>query len=288
VRTERFTKRTRIPAPAAEVFAWHARPGAFERLNPPWDPVEIVERSGGIAVGARTVIRLGPPLRVRWVAEHTVCDAPHHFRDVARSGPFAYWVHDHRFHAAGDAACDLEDDVEYALPCGALGRWAGGRAVRRRLERVFAYRHRVTAGDLALHRGAAPRRVRIDGAAGPFHAALVAFLSTGGHEVEPTGPADVTLQLADGGVAVTEGARVVRLELGAVVHRVGRRFAPRGPWVTVDDALGAVLHAMRTPSLAGDVPAYAPGGGALAASGFVHRHPTPSDAMRHLRGEPGA
>jgi len=31
-----FTKRSRIAAPASEVFAWHKRPGAFERYNPPW------------------------------------------------------------------------------------------------------------------------------------------------------------------------------------------------------------------------------------------------------------
>ena len=42
--SERFVHRTRIAAPAEEVFRWHARPGALERLTPPWEPVEVIER----------------------------------------------------------------------------------------------------------------------------------------------------------------------------------------------------------------------------------------------------
>jgi uncharacterized protein len=45
----------------------------------------------------------------------------------------------------GPEACRLEDRIEYELPFGALGNFFGGWLVRRRLERVFAYRHRVTA-----------------------------------------------------------------------------------------------------------------------------------------------
>jgi len=37
-----------IEAPVEEVFKWHSRPGAIERLSPPWDPVKVVSRLGGI------------------------------------------------------------------------------------------------------------------------------------------------------------------------------------------------------------------------------------------------
>jgi hypothetical protein len=40
--------------------------------------------------------------------------------------------------------------VEYALPFGALGRWLGGWYVRRKLEKLFEYRHDVTARE-AIH-----------------------------------------------------------------------------------------------------------------------------------------
>jgi len=47
-----FVQRSGLAASAAEVFQWHARPGAFERLTPPWEHVRIVEKHGGIEDGA--------------------------------------------------------------------------------------------------------------------------------------------------------------------------------------------------------------------------------------------
>jgi ligand-binding SRPBCC domain-containing protein len=67
------------------------------------------------------------------------------FRDSQIKGPFALWLHTHRFEPDGPSACYLEDRVEYALPMGRLGRMIAGRFVRRKLERLFAYRHEVTA-----------------------------------------------------------------------------------------------------------------------------------------------
>ena len=84
--------------PWDELFAWHERPGAFERLTPPWDEVELVERSGGIAVGARTVIRVPMgPMKRTWVAHHTAYEKGRLFRDEQVEGPFAKWIHTHHF-----------------------------------------------------------------------------------------------------------------------------------------------------------------------------------------------
>src|SRR6478736_6693132 len=112
---ELFVRRSRIAAPAEAVFRWHERPGAFERLTPPWEAVRVVERRGGIEDGARIVLRMGPgPLGMRWVAEHRDFIAGEQFRDVQTSGPFAHWVHTHRIEPDGRDACWLEDRVEYA------------------------------------------------------------------------------------------------------------------------------------------------------------------------------
>ena len=51
-----FVRRTALPHPADRVFAWHARRGAL--LMPPFAPVRVVERSGGIEPGARVVLRM--------------------------------------------------------------------------------------------------------------------------------------------------------------------------------------------------------------------------------------
>jgi hypothetical protein len=186
MRRRTFTRRTRLPFLAEEVYRWHARPGALERLSPPWDPPALEARTGGIEdEAARVVLRVGP-LRQRWVAEHHGAVPGREFHDRQVEGPFALWEHAHRMVPEGDAACTLEDRIEYALPAGPLGEAAGGWAVRSLLERVFAYRHRVTAGDLAAHagcRGGRVMRVAIAGASGLVGRSLAPFLTAGGHEV---------------------------------------------------------------------------------------------------------
>jgi ligand-binding SRPBCC domain-containing protein len=52
------------------------------------------------------------------------------------------------FEPQGTAASILEDRVEYALPFGFLGRWFGGWFVRIKLERLFKFRHEVTAREV--------------------------------------------------------------------------------------------------------------------------------------------
>src|SRR5258708_392141 len=107
---ELFVRRSRIAAPAAEVFRWHARPGALERLTPPWERIAVVERTGGIENGARVALRMGSgPFAVRWVAEHRDYVEGQQFRDVQVSGPFARWEHTHRMAPEGPGTCVLED-----------------------------------------------------------------------------------------------------------------------------------------------------------------------------------
>jgi len=45
-----------LPVSAEEAFAWHERPGAFERLTPPWERVTVVDRPPELAEGARVVV----------------------------------------------------------------------------------------------------------------------------------------------------------------------------------------------------------------------------------------
>ena len=182
-----FTVRTRIAASPARVFAWHERPGAFERLVPPWEPIRIVERTGGLEVGARTVLEMrAGPFPVRWVAEHTGYVDGREFCDEQRGGPFRCWRHLHRMLPEPDGRCTLEDQIEYELPFGLLGRLADRLAVRSKLERTFRYRHAVTAADVELHARLAhtgPLRVAITGSHGLIGSTLVPMLTTGGHEV---------------------------------------------------------------------------------------------------------
>ena len=141
-----FVRRSHIEAPAEKVFEWHARPGALERLTPPWERAEVIEPAPGIRDGARGALRVRVgPFPVRWEFDHRGYQEGREFQDVQTAGPFRRWEHTHRFIPDGPNACWLEDSIVYELPLGALGEAFGGRFVRRKLEKLFAYRHEVTA-----------------------------------------------------------------------------------------------------------------------------------------------
>jgi uncharacterized protein (TIGR01777 family) len=176
-----------MPARVERLFAWHASPGAFLRLAPPWESVTVESAGDGLRDGSRVVIRAPapPPLSGRWVAEIRDVRPPHGFRDLQTEGPFARWEHDHRMERADASSSWLEDRIEYELPLGPLGRF-GAPLVRRRLDRLFAYRHAVTRDDLAQFtslEGVPPMRIVVTGASGLVGSALVPFLGTAGHSV---------------------------------------------------------------------------------------------------------
>lgn len=139
-----------MPASAEAVFRWHALPGAFEKLTPPWEHVELLEQTGGIRDGARVSLRIhAGPFRILWIAEHSGYVENRQFRDIQVKGPFAKWEHTHLFEPAGPHDSYLEDRIEYALPFGIIGRILGAAIMRRKLERMFEYRHRVTFDSTA-------------------------------------------------------------------------------------------------------------------------------------------
>ncbi|MGZ8435443.1 MAG: SRPBCC family protein [Limisphaerales bacterium] len=150
---DRFRKESQIGAPAEVVFRWHEAPDAFEKLIPPWENVRIIERSApGIKNGTKISLemRLGPFKR-RWVALHTHYEPGRMFRDEQVSGPFSAWVHTHVIEPRGLHLSLLIDDISYKLPLGLIGQIFGGWLVRRKLKRLFDYRHRVTRQACERH-----------------------------------------------------------------------------------------------------------------------------------------
>lgn len=230
---QRFTMETRLPVGAEEAFAWHTRPGAFERLLPPWQRVEILERTGGIRDGDHVTlrVRLGL-LPIRWTLEHRDCVEGRQFRDVQVSGPFRRWEHTHEFIPITGGECVLRDHIECELAFGAVGRLLG-RGLGRDLERLFTYRHRTTVDDLTLHAAHRDHRrlvVAVSGASGLIGLALCALLTTGGHRVvrlvrrSPAAPDEAEWNPAHG---VLNRDRLDRLD--AVVHLAGENIAA-GRW----------------------------------------------------------
>src|SRR5450759_1427292 len=113
-----FEWRSIMPVPVDELFAYHARPGAFERLAPPWQRLRILEQEGGMRDGGRVVFKVYVgPVGKRWVAEMGSYVEGRQFVDRQVEGPFASWEHTHRFlPGADDGASELLDHIEYSLP----------------------------------------------------------------------------------------------------------------------------------------------------------------------------
>lgn len=182
--SQKFEQSSELPVSAEAAYAWHARPGAFERLAPPWEPVRVLEREGDIT-GGKVVLEVPiGPVRQRWVARHLGAEPGRQFVDEQVEGPFARWIHTHRFEPLGPDRCRYLDHVEYELPFGAAGELGAGM-VAGRLERTFRYRHATVAADLAAHRrlNAKPATILVTGGTGLLGASLIPFLTTGGHTV---------------------------------------------------------------------------------------------------------
>ena len=181
-----FKYECEIPFPVEDVFRWHMRPGALERLLPPWEDVRILSREGGIDGGGTVRIRAkrGPISAVMKV-RHTAFEENRLFRDEQVSGPLRSWVHSHEFEPAGAGATLLRDRIEWEPPGGAAGQIFAGGAIRAELKRFFPFRGRRIAQDLARHAACrGPRlRVAVTGSGGFIGSALCHFLTTGGHEV---------------------------------------------------------------------------------------------------------
>lgn len=173
--------------PAAELFAWHARPGAFERLVPPWDDVRVVARRGSIHDGdtLQMAVRQGP-FTLTWLARHEGFKDERRFVDVQDRGPFAAWRHVHDCEPLGPARSALVDRIDYRLPLAPVSHWVAGAFVRRTLDRMFAFRHARTVADLTRHArylGQPRLTVGLDEADHTRLQDLAAVLSTGGHTV---------------------------------------------------------------------------------------------------------
>ncbi len=227
-----FEWRTTVPFSADEVYAWHTRPGAFERLSPPWQHTRVIDRGGDMEHGGTLVFEYGNgPLRGRWVAVHGEAEPGRRFSDRQLHGPFEEWEHTHSFIPQGPGRCLIEDHVEFRLPLGAAGDLFGGVPARRFLTRLFRFRHERTLADLTRHAGHAgePRlRVGVTGASGLIGGQLTAFLESGGHSVvrigrgQPERAGDVMWDPARGRL---EAAALDGLD--AVVHLAGESIGHR-------------------------------------------------------------
>ena len=134
-----------IDRPHDEVFGFFSDASNLERITPDELRFEILsEQPIEMRVGALIDYQLhlaGIPFK--WRTEITAWNPPFSFEDTQLKGPYAKWIHTHRFEDHGERTL-IVDDVDYALPLSPLGDIAYP-VIKWQLGRIFAHRKKVIA-----------------------------------------------------------------------------------------------------------------------------------------------
>jgi ligand-binding SRPBCC domain-containing protein len=129
-----------VPRTLAETFAFFADPWNLEAITPRWLRFRILEAPERLGRGARLRYRLrlfGVP--IGWRTEITEWLPPRTFTDTQVAGPYALWVHAHRF-ASVPGGTEIHDHVRYRIPGGPLAVLPQRLLVRAWLEEIFDFR----------------------------------------------------------------------------------------------------------------------------------------------------
>jgi ligand-binding SRPBCC domain-containing protein len=136
-----------IDAPIAAVFAFHLDTRNATRISPPSQRVVSVEGTFPLRLGSEVRLRTRQrplPFAQTWRVRIARLEEPTLIEDEMLQGPFALWLHEHRFAELPGGRTRLTDHLTYALPAGSLGRLADRLVARRLLLRTFTQRHART------------------------------------------------------------------------------------------------------------------------------------------------
>ncbi|MCK9485665.1 MAG: SRPBCC family protein [Dehalococcoidia bacterium] len=144
-----FSETQRLPVSLDEAWSFFSSPANLAAITPPDMGFQVLGEAPevmrpGLLVRYRVRPLLGIP--VTWVTEITRVEDGRLFVDEQRSGPYAFWQHQHRFREVADEAgrgVEMRDIVHYEVGFGLFGDLVDQLVVRRRLAAIFAYRRRV-------------------------------------------------------------------------------------------------------------------------------------------------
>ncbi len=183
-----FRRELSVDVGSKKLAEWHEKPGAFGRINPPWETAKIIKKAKAIEnnLEEHIQIQMGP-FKKLWIARYHDVVKGEKFCDLQVQGPFAFWDHHHIFQADGENKARLIDQIEYREPMGKFGEILAGKMIAGKLERMFNYRHDITKLDLERHHADDKKlrsgKILLAGGSGLVGSALEPFLQTLGYEV---------------------------------------------------------------------------------------------------------
>ncbi|WP_295229887.1 SRPBCC family protein [uncultured Chryseobacterium sp.] len=81
-------------------------------------------------------------IKMEWQTEITQVSHHKSFTDFQKKGPYKLWNHHHEF-IENEQGVLMKDRVDYELPMGFLGEIAHSILVKKKVEDIFSYRHRI-------------------------------------------------------------------------------------------------------------------------------------------------
>ena len=179
-------KSSTILAPAQFVYDWHTQLGAFDRLLPPWQSIDVEDVTGDFE-NRRIAFRfkkMGVP--IRWIAQHAEVVAGKSFVDHQIEGPFKQWRHGHFFDSIAPDRTKMTDQIDFELPLHVLSGPLTGWHIKKELNQLLHYRHQQVVHDINLlyQLPLAPKVIAISGASGFIGSQLQAFLMAAGHTIK--------------------------------------------------------------------------------------------------------
>lgn len=145
--TYRLVRSQKIPTTIEKAWDFFLDPHNLRKITPPWldfriDPDTPEEMYLGMVIKYTVKPLLGIP--VFWTTEIRHLRPPHFFVDEQRVGPYRWWYHQHLLKEI-DGGVLAEDQVDYAVPFGPLGRLVHPLLIRPKLEAIFDYRRRAVS-----------------------------------------------------------------------------------------------------------------------------------------------
>ena len=140
-------KRTQF-LPISITMAWDffSSPRNLSKITPAHMKFIILSISGGEEMYPGKLIHYRvnviPAFPVTWLTEITQVSIPHYFVDEQRSGPYAFWHHQHHFKTVSGGV-EMSDEVNYGLPMGILGKIANRLFVQRKVNAIFDHRSKT-------------------------------------------------------------------------------------------------------------------------------------------------
>lgn len=138
-----FETKQELSISLQEGWEFFSNPANLKKITPEKMGFDILNESlpSEIYPGMIIKYRVRPlwSIPMKWVTEITQVNAPNYFIDNQKSGPYAYWHHQH-FLRETDTGIEIHDIVNYKVPFGLIGQWIEQILVKKKVAEIFEYR----------------------------------------------------------------------------------------------------------------------------------------------------